>query len=276
MKSTPQKAILHAISTLEKLHPSPVILSRAMRLLSDPNSDPAALVEVIGTDAAVTTDVLHISNSAYYGVPQQVASLDEAVRFLGYDEVYRMIGLNLSKHFLSAPLDAYGMRAADFWMESVRAALLMKDLATRFGIDASTAYTTGLLHAIGRLAINQVLVQLGHRLPAACDSDAEAIEVHHTGLTFAEVGGLLLERWRFPEPTSQAIRCQLDPPHPNDPPLLSQLQIVRALFQFNPADGDLPAQATATRFGIEGSELLVSRERSLEEARRLHQCLGLS
>lgn len=276
MKATPQKAILHAISTLERLHPSPVILSRAMRLLSDPNSDPAALVEVIGTDAAVTTDVLHISNSAYYGVPQQVASLDEAVRFLGYDEVYRMIGLNLSKHFLSSPLDAYGLRAADFWMESVRAALLMKDLAPSFGIDASTAYTTGLLHAIGRLAINQVLVQLGQRLPSAADGNAEALEVRHTGLTFAEVGGLLLERWRFPESTCQAIRCQLDGPQPKDPPLLSGLQVVKTLLASPQAAGSAVAHELSTRFGLDEANLQTRRTKAVEESQRLHQCLGLS
>ncbi|MBL9138220.1 MAG: HDOD domain-containing protein [Verrucomicrobiales bacterium] len=276
MKATPQKDILHAIATLEKLHPSPVILSRAMRLLSDPNSDPASLVEVISTDAAVTTDVLHISNSAYYGVPQQVASLEEAVRFLGYDEVYRMIGLNLSKHFLSSPLDAYGMQAAEFWMESVRAALLMKDLAPDLEVDAATGYTTGLLHTLGRLAINQVLVQLGRRLPVNSHTSSESFEVEHTGLTFAEVGGLLLERWRFPEGTCQAIRCQLDPQRPGDPPLLAGLQLVRSLFLPAPLASEGCLTEIADRFHLAAEDLQSRRDRCVEEARHLHQCLGLT
>lgn len=276
MKVAPQKDILHAISTLEKLHPSPVILSRAMRLLSDPNSNPAALVEVISTDAAVTTDVLHISNSAYYGVPQQVASLDEAVQFLGYDEVYRMIGLNLSKHFLSSPLNAYGMQAVDFWMESVRAALLMKDLSTDLDIDAATAYTTGLLHTLGRLAINQVLVHLGRRFPNDATTLQERFEVEHTGLTFAEVGGLLLERWRFPEGTCQAIRCQLDPPRPSDPPLLAGLQLTRAVFAPSKSATQTAGDGIAARFRLTTKDVDTRRQRCIDEARRLHQNLGLS
>lgn len=110
------------------------------------------------------------------------------------------------------------MGAAHFWMESVRAALLMKDLAALLSIDASTAYTTGLLHAIGRLAINQVLVQLGQRLPVGPEMDAEAVEVRHTGLTYAEVGGLLLERWRFPNRPARRSAANSTPPSPRTHP----------------------------------------------------------
>jgi HD-like signal output (HDOD) protein len=224
-----------------------MILARAIELLSDANSDPFTLVDLVRLDAAVTADIIHICNSAYYGIPQEVSNLDDAVRFLGYSQLYRMLGLNLSRHVMARALRAYGIRALANWEECVVGALLLHQVAPFLLADPATAYTVGLLRNIGRLAINEALLNLNIQLPPHEPAAREALEISHVGLSQAEVGAMLLEGWRFPKALIEAVRHQNSAPHPDDPPLVTALHLAVRLVAkpgLTPHPPDLSAMAT--------------------------------
>lgn len=251
-----------------------------MRLLGDPNSDPGALAELIATDAAITADVIHISNSAYHGLPQQVASVGEAVRFLGYDEVYRMVGLYLSRHMMARPLASYGLTGAEYWGECVLAGLVLQHLAPCLEVSEGAAYTTGLLHAIGRLAIDQALQTLGVRPPLGRHPDLGHHEMEWVGMTGAEIGALLLDRWRFPADITEAVRRQLHPPAADDPPLLTGLQLTR--WMIRSAEGPPPhlsdrasLESRFGRWGITWPGLADLAERCRGNREILRHALGI-
>lgn len=227
-----RQAVLEAVSRIERLSASPRILAQAMRLLRDPDSPAHALVDLILVDAALTANVIQVANSAYYGANLRLATVDEAVNLLGFEEVYRVLALSVSRALTMSPLGSYGLSADDYWTENIHCALLMQELAPRLKLDPPQSYTAGLLHTIGRLAIDQALHQT--RTVDQFRTDPLPLpsrELEYVGMTHPDVGRMLLAAWRFPEEIADGIRHQLDEPRAGMPPLTAALHLALAARQ---------------------------------------------
>lgn len=222
-------AVLSAIAQVERLGASAAVLAKALRLLRNPHSTATALVEVIQADPAMTADIISLGNSAYYGVTSRISTLTDAVNLLGYEEVYRMIGFNASKQVFAQPLVSYGLTAEEDWSLSVGCALLMQDLAALLDLPVDESYTTGLLHRVGCRAIDHALQEV--RLVGTFQtSPLPTLERENAfvGMSYCDVGGMLLERWRFPEHVIEAVRLQRCTLRPNEPHLLTALRLAVA------------------------------------------------
>jgi HD-like signal output (HDOD) protein len=130
---------------------------------------------------------------------------------LGLQEVLRAIGLSLSKNMFGKGLTNYGITAEQYWGLSVLAGLLMETLARRGALNADTAYLVGILHAIGRVLINEALPEVQCRERWDGVVPLETWELEHIGFTHAEAGALLLGRWGFPGEILQPIAGQFGP-----------------------------------------------------------------
>jgi putative nucleotidyltransferase with HDIG domain len=88
------------------------------------------------------------------------------------------------------------------WRHNLACAIVAEDLAVAAMAPADTAYTAGLVHDIGRLAL---LASDPARLAAILESsEAEPrmlcqLERHAFGLDHCDVGAALIEHWRFPK-----------------------------------------------------------------------------
>ena len=104
-----------AISKIDKLSPAPRILSRALGLLRDPDSEIGDIVALINNDPALTADIIRGSNTAYYGIGERVASLDRAVQKIGFRESIRLLNLAVIHLIAARDLGSYGIGADDSW-----------------------------------------------------------------------------------------------------------------------------------------------------------------
>ena len=75
-------------------------------------------------------------------------------------------------------------------------------------IDEDDAYLCGLLRFIGRLAIDQAIHDFGAGVFWEPAESLTAWEQSNVGVTHAEAGGILLRRWRLPEPVALAVEGQ--------------------------------------------------------------------
>ena len=139
------------------LPPAAFMLARLQRLLADPNSGLDDISDLIRLDAALATRVIQVSNSAWFGGGAHCRTILESVSRIGFREVYHLVAVVASNSVVARPLAAYGHDAADTWRESVACAFAAEILADRLGEDSGAAYTSGLLHGIGRLPINHYL-----------------------------------------------------------------------------------------------------------------------
>jgi HD-like signal output (HDOD) protein len=169
------------------------------------------LAGLIRRDSALTADLLALGNSALFGRGERCTDVFPAIQRLGLREVLRVLSLSLSKNLFGQGLSNYRLTAQQYWNASMLAALLMDTLARRYRADPDEAYIVGILHAIGRVLINEVLRLEGWSTIWDGSFALEFWELQEVGFTYAVAGALLLRRWSFPEAIWRPIRGQLDP-----------------------------------------------------------------
>ena len=172
------------------------------------------VVSLIRLDPGIAARVLQIGNSAYYSQGLRCYTIDEAVNRVGYDEVYHLVSTAVASQVLIRPLVAYGMEADELWRKSVACALSAEFLAEHQGISADVAYTVGLLHGVGMVAIDEwAFRQQVGMFFAAGDLPLETCEAERATLGFhnAEAGAALLRLWEFPPVMTEPVRWQYLP-----------------------------------------------------------------
>ncbi len=211
MKPVTQQ-IQAAINRIEKLSSAPPILSRALALMRDVDSDITTIAELVRGDPALTTDIIRISNSAYFRSGVEVSSVEHALQKIGLKEAMHLLTLAVSRIVTHQNLDNYCISADDFWKESLFHGLFMERLARATGaVDSTEAYTAGLLRFIGRLAINQAIQDIGGGLFWTGEVSLLRWELENIGFTQGEAGGILLRRWKFPAELVTACESQENP-----------------------------------------------------------------
>ncbi|MBI3140506.1 MAG: HDOD domain-containing protein [Rhodocyclales bacterium] len=195
------------LQMLDKVPPLRGAVADLLHSLHDETINTTALAKKIGHDPMLSARVLKVVNSPFYGVAGRVSSLPEAVMVLGFSNIRSLaLAASLAGGF---PLAAHG--EADprrVWRHSFCCALTAQALAGPTRIDEDTAFSAGLLHDIGRIAL----------FVAAPDKCAAAIELHRQqggcvtaaeeaifGMSHAALGARLLTRWRLPAALVRAV-----------------------------------------------------------------------
>ena len=208
-----------AKATLDKVPPVAGAVMELIKSLDDENLDAAHLAKKIGQDPLLTARVLKIVNSPFYGVAGKISSLQEAVMVLGFSSV-RRLALAVS---LNGSFPMRGSGEADprrLWRHSFCVALCAQALARLGRVDPEPAFTAGLLHDIGRIAL--IAADPAHfaAVLAVRDrhADLTAAEEAVLGFNHADFGARLLERWHLPKPLLRAVECHHRPDSaPTDP-----------------------------------------------------------
>ncbi len=194
------------IDRLDRLHTAPHVACQVLSLLQDENFETYELVQCLEADPALATSVLRLVNSSYFGLARNVASLQQAVTFLGSRSLRLAVlsfGL-LDQLVRDTPAKLY----EDFWRRSLTMASVAARLAIRRSELASDeAYSAGLLSDVGLLLLAQLettsYVKLYQRVghgPMLIESEQELYGFHH-----GQLGSRLLERWNLPDCLTEAV-----------------------------------------------------------------------
>jgi HD-like signal output (HDOD) protein len=193
---------------------APKVLPRLKQLLTDTNSAMHEIVELIRLDPGIAARVLQVANSAYFSQGVRCFTVDEAVNRVGYAQVFELVSYAVASQVFVRPLDAYGIEADELWKMSVAGALAAEALAERTKQDRNVAYTIGLLHCVGMVAIDEwALSQAPGLRLRTTGFPREAVEHERAllGFTQAETGCALLKHWGFPTSISEPVRWQYVP-----------------------------------------------------------------
>ena len=209
-----EKDLDNFIRQMTNLPPAPQILTKLIHLNNNMDTSIADVVAILNLDTSLTATVVRLSNSAYYGASVACTSADEAVSRVGFKEICKLIGMIKVQELFKMPLTTYRLRPAELWKTSICCAITMECIAQRYCADIRSAYTLGLLHGVGKLAINQYLATLKDPISFAPTDNAEALiewEREQIGYDYAQVGAKLLHIWNFPIGVHDPIRHQLTP-----------------------------------------------------------------
>lgn len=202
------------VRQLRQLPSAPQVLPRLKKLLTDGNSSLFDVVTLIKLDQGIASQVLQMGNSAYFSHGARCFTVDEAVNRVGFDHVYELVLNAVSAQILIRPLTVYGLAAEELWRMSVTCAMAAEILARHVGQEQDIAYTIGLFHGIGLVAIDEwaYLRQPELRFTAksfpleTCEEERQTLGFHN-----AEAGAALLRLWEFPAVMSEPLRWQYLP-----------------------------------------------------------------
>lgn len=242
-------------------------LPRAVHALAEAlRSDAVPLervVEIMRADQALAAAALRLANSSFYGVAGRVSTLRDAVQILGLNMLSAAV-------MTAAVMDRFDpARCAGFdfegcWRHAIATALAAQQLALARGLDAEEAYTIGLLHDIGRLALASHFPQAFQAsldLGAREDIPPVVAEKELLGLDHAWVGGWVAEHWRLPAGVVRAVRHHHELPPASSCNLLDVLHladnVTHALDVSREPCEMVPAMSIGAweRIGATGAEL---------------------
>ncbi len=203
---------------IPKLDAMPLPDAVTARLLSAIGEGCSAeeLKEIIGSDPAITVQVLKVSNSAYYGQRTQIQNLDRAILLMGVEEI-RNICLSLCLIARFNPVQKYAEKfdIEWFWKHSLLTAILASRLARgRQWIAREDAFIMGLLHDIGKIIFAVALPKIFDKFAtvAGTATGQAFYEVERkAGLSHTLIGSWIATRWGLPPILKYAIESHHEP-----------------------------------------------------------------
>ena len=201
------------VSGLEKIPPLPRAVHNILRELNSMGSTARSVASIVGTEPILVASILRMVNSAAFGLRREILSLEEAVAYLGFSTVKALVvRMKLGPMMGIASADAQrtkGYHPEKLWLHSMAVAQTSEHLAKRVGgVDPWLAGTVGLLHDIGKLAINSTFPQIVGQIWDKADGDESflARERRLFGADHAFIGGFLAAKWELPGDLVEAIR----------------------------------------------------------------------
>ncbi len=190
---------------------SPNVLPRLCGLLHEKDVSLQELRNLLRLDPGLTARVLQLGNQLATARGLSCLSLEDAMQQIGFNRLAAMISQVAKAQVFSRPVSLYGLDAEELWRWSVSCALAAELLAEETGEDPSIAYTVGLLHAVGIVAIDEWVLQKAPSIvfmPRDGLCDFVESERALLGCTQSEVGVALMRRWSFPVTIVDPLRRQ--------------------------------------------------------------------
>ena len=203
-----QSVVASAITDISHIATLPEITLKIIELVEDPSSTAHDLHNIISNDPALCSRILKVVNSAFYGLPRQIGSINRAIVLLGLNAVKNIaIAASLTKLFRGGELCAR-FSAKDLWVHSIATAAAAKLVCDELKLNLSDeAFLAGLIHDIGimvevqsmRHELLQVFEEMTFDSAGAPTSDMREVEQRVLGANHEAFGAGLCEAWKFPK-----------------------------------------------------------------------------
>ncbi len=201
--------------TLKDLPPMPQVAQKARKVLADPNSSFTDLAKVIEADSGISTRVLKMANSPYYGLSGNVSSVHHASAVLGAKTLMELLNLACSSEILGRNLDGYDLAAGDLWKHSLAVASGSQIIARRVEPSLEQdAFSAGLIHDVGKIILDPYVQERKAEFQAVVNLEKESFleaEKRILGFDHAELASEVCDRWQIPSHITLPIRYHHDP-----------------------------------------------------------------
>ncbi|MFT3788209.1 MAG: HDOD domain-containing protein [Tepidisphaeraceae bacterium] len=216
----PKQLVAMAIGSVSSIATLPEVTARIVKTVEDPRSNAQQLHQIVSHDPALVTRILKVVNSAFYGLPGQIASIERAIVMLGLNAIKNIaVAASLGQLFRGVKL-CEGYTAKDLWTHCVGVAVVARELARQAKLSiADEAFLAGMIHDVGLLVSLQVWPE---KLKRACEevrkTGADFCETERTiiGVDHQQLGQALAEKWSFPR------SCQLVTGFHHEPSLVAE------------------------------------------------------
>ncbi len=213
------------LSGLQSLPAFPAVAGKLLAVITGEDPDFREVSRLILTDTALSGQVLRLANSSLFGFRQEVKSILRALCLMGANRVRDMLITAALKDYIGS---GYKSLLRDCWRHSVATALWVETLAQWYRLDRPIAYTAGILHDLGRVALCQLAPDAYalylKRIADSAGEDFLAVEQEIFELDHCQAGDHLSRLWKFQPALSDIIGHHHDPITPESPPSRALVQ----------------------------------------------------
>ena len=197
------------LSSVGQLPTLPTIYTKLSELLRGPDSTVQKVSQLIAEDQAMAAKVLRMINSAFYGFPKKIGSLQRAVVILGFNEIKSLVLATGVVQMFGKFKTKHGFDMDKLWEHSIGCAVAAKVVAEAVQLsNVEDVFAGGLMHDIGKvihaLKLPKEFVEVIHDVQETgrtiLESEEEILGFNHT-----ETGRALAEKWDFAEITIEMI-----------------------------------------------------------------------
>lgn len=193
------------------LPPFPAIALKALKLMSGTDSSLLDLCNLIRSDPAFSVALLKMANSPLVAFSKNVTSVLQASMLLGFQRLKSVILAVGLKAYLK---DSPSPLMSSCWRHSVACAILAERSAKLSFLDNDFAYTAGILHDIGRVALATLMPESYARVVArGADQPQDLLQVEQEfcGIDHCQAGSSLATAWNLPDAIIDVTACHHDP-----------------------------------------------------------------
>ncbi len=196
------KTLQNEIKKFDTLPTVPSSLRKILAVLENPKTSLSDIGKLILNDPVLTSRVLKIANSAVYGFPGRISTINQALLLLGFN-IIRGLLLSVSV------FEAMQQTIHGLWEHSIGAAVTARNIAIRKGIEEPEEVSVAaLLHDIGKvilgLQFSDHYQKVFHKVDAEGTFIFEA-EKEIFGVTHANAAAWIAQKWNFPCNLVEAI-----------------------------------------------------------------------
>ncbi len=276
----------HILEQIEFLPPFPVTVNKALLKLKNPEVSTDEVADIIKFDQAVATNVLKLCNSSYFGLRRTVTNLAEALVYIGLSQLRKILILSGTRQYFENKLDGYELYTGELWRHSLATAVISDHLNDIIGAEnEDTIFISALLHDIGKLVLSEFLADEAQQVLKLVNSgemsflDAENKVLH---INHAELGGRILELWKFSGEMISIVRKHHEPAVEDDPDALNIIRIadnISMLMGFETSIDGMAYEGFANlfkKYDLNHEKIEKIMSESLEKIKKIEEEYGIS
>lgn len=216
-----KKRIESVINNIDQLPSIPDVASKIINMVNDPNISFKKVAEEIMKDQSMTTNILKLSNSAFFSKGKEITSIDRAIVTLGLKEVKDIVIVLATKPLLDKSVVGYDLAKGDLWKQGLVVGTLSKKIAIKKSRKdiADVVFTGGLIHNVGKLVLalyvqsvyKDIINEVETKTISFNDAEREIMGYNHQ-----EIGEKILIKWKFPSVLRSIVRFYADPQNAPD------------------------------------------------------------
>ncbi|MBI2899556.1 MAG: HDOD domain-containing protein [Planctomycetes bacterium] len=209
-----QDRLKKLVDRIQGLPTLPAMLNNINKMMLNPRTSAKEVAQLISSDPSITSKVLRVVNSSFYGFPNRITTVTHAIVILGFNTIKSIV-------LSSTIFDVFrkevrgGFDRQEFWKHSIGCGAAAKVLARRLGFPTlEEIFIAGLLHDVGKIVMDQFLHErFAEVLDMVRTRNCLIVEAEEKtlGITHSDVGAWLFEKWNLSKGLVETTRCHHNP-----------------------------------------------------------------
>jgi HD-like signal output (HDOD) protein len=261
-----QERVRKLVERVQGLPTLPSMLNNINQMILNPRTSAKEVAQVIASDPALTSKVLRVVNSSFYGFPNRITTITHAIVILGFNTIKSIVLSSTIFDVFRRTVRPGDFDRTEFWKHSIGCGAAAKVLGRRLSYPMlEELFIAGLLHDVGKIVMDQflpdkfveVLNLVRTRDILIADAESQVL-----GATHADVGAWLFEKWNLSKGLVETTRCHHNPALAAENPRFAEIIhlsdiLVRALRFGSGGDNKIPAisESAWKSLGLQENEM---------------------